>query len=94
MKEKKEQMTEKEEPAVPQDFPMKAEKEEPAVPQKFSMEAEKQPGVSNVKPGFEESSVKAETIKLEREVRTAVMPPRSAEDIPRTPLSERFFKEE
>lgn len=79
MKEKKEQMTEKEEPAVPQDFPM---------------EAEKQPEVSNVKPGFEEPSVKAEEIKLEKEGRTAFMPPRSAEDIPRTPLSERFSKEE
>lgn len=94
MKEKREQMTEKEELAVPQDFPMKAEKEEPAVPQKFPMEAEKQPGVSNVKSGFEEPSVKAETIKLEKEVITAVMPPRSAEDIPRTPLSERFAREE
>lgn len=79
MKEKKEQMSEEKEPAVPQDF---------------LMEAEKQPEISNDKPGFEDLSVKAEKIKFEIEGGTAILPPRSAGDIPRTPLSERFSKEE
>ena len=46
------------------------------------------------KSGFDESQVPSEATISEVEGGTAVMPPSSAKDIPRTPLSERFAREE
>jgi len=68
----------------------KTEKKVPDARQAFTFPAK---GVSH-KSGFEESSVSAETAISKVEGGTAVMPPRSAEDIPRTSLSEKFAKEE
>lgn len=46
------------------------------------------------KSGFEESLVPAEAAISKVEGGTAIAPPSTVEDIPRTPLSERFAEEE
>lgn len=68
----------------------KAEKKVPDARQAFTYPAK---GVSH-KSGFDESLVPAEATIPEVEGGTAIMPPSSAEDIPKTPLSERFARED
>jgi hypothetical protein len=77
MKEEKEHTVEEEETEGRQDFFMD----------------KKQYKVSVQKPGFEGSLFRAEKYKLDKEEKNAVMLPKTAEDISRTPLSERFPRE-
>jgi len=68
----------------------KTEKKAPDARQAFTYPAK---GVRH-KSGFDESLVPAEAAVSEVKGGTAALPPSTAEDIPRTPLSERFAREE
>lgn len=71
-------------------------KEEDEPHQDFFMEIEKKHKVSYEKPGLkvERGKLEEEGVTEVAEAATEVRKSRSAEDIPRTPLSERFYREE
>lgn len=79
-------MTEKNEPMT--------KNKEHTARQDFFMETDKSHKVSYQKSGFQEPSVEVEKGKIEEKGGIAVTLPINIEDIPRTPLSERFSREE